>query len=63
MYRIVFKDYPPDLEWYETAENLGSELIPEYEARIAAEAEEEKRAAEEDAELDALEDEEALPPQ
>ena len=51
------------MEWYETAENLGSELIPEYEARIAAEAEEEKRAAEEDAELDALEDEEALPPQ
>ena len=47
--------------WYEPRENVGVELIEQYEARVAAEAAEEQAAAQEDAELDELEDEEAMP--
>ena len=39
LYRIVWKDYPPDVIWYEPAENLGDELLAEYEAALEAEAE------------------------
>ena len=61
LYRIVWKDYPPDVVWYEPRENVGVELIEQYEARAAAEAAEEEASAQEEAELDELEDEEAMP--
>ena len=51
LYRIVWKDYPPDDVWYEPRENVGVELIEQYEARVAAEAAEEEAAAQEEAEL------------
>ena len=61
IYRIVWKDYPPDLVWYEPGENLGDGLIKEFEDRLAAEAEADQQAADEVAELEQLEEEEAMP--
>ena len=61
LYRIVWKDYPPDLVWYEPAENLGSELLSEYEERVVKEAEEDEASAKEDEELEELEELEAMP--
>ena len=49
LYRIVWKDYPPDMLWYEPAENLGDGLLEEYEAGLEAEA---QLDAEEAAELE-----------
>ena len=62
LYRIVWQNYPPDMIWYEPAENIGTGLREEFEARAAAEAAEDEAAAHEDAELEALEEEEAMPP-
>ena len=67
LYRIVWKSsegecYPPDMVWFEPAENLGEGLIAEYEARVAAEEAEDEAAAKEDAELDELEEQEGMPP-
>ena len=59
LYRVVWKDYPPDMIWYEPACNLGSGLVAEFEARVEAEAEAEAAEACEDAELEKLEAEEA----
>ena len=59
LYRVVWRDYPPDLLWYEPAKNLGDGLIEEFEARVAGEAEQDAREAEEEAELAAMEAEEA----
>lgn len=47
--------------WYEPTENLGSGLIKEFEERLAAEAQEDERAAAEEAELDELEEAEVMP--
>ena len=47
--------------WYEPAENIGSDLQQEYEARAAAEAAEDEAAAHDEAELEGLEQEESLP--
>lgn len=62
LYRLVWKNYPPDMVWYEPAANIGSELIEEFEARMAAEAAFDEAEAREDAELDHLEEEDDLPP-
>jgi len=62
LYRIVWKDYPPDLVWYEPAANVGDDLIEDYERRVAAEAAEDEAAAREDAELEELEEEAKMPP-
>ena len=62
LYRIVWKDYPPDLVWYEPAGNVGGGLVDEYEALVAAEAAEDEADALEDAELALLEEEEDMPP-
>ena len=61
LYRVVWKDYPPDLVWYEPSKNLGGGLIAEYEARVTAETAEEEAAAQEEAELDELEAEAGMP--
>ena len=61
LYRIVWVGYPPDVIWYEPAANVGTELVTEYEARIAAEAAEDEAAAREEAELAVLEEEVAMP--
>ena len=68
LYRIVWKDanglsFPPDMIWYEPEANLGSELsaLVEYKARVVAEAEEAAAEREEEAELAAMEEEEAMP--
>jgi hypothetical protein len=62
LYRIVWKDYPPDLVWYEPAGNLGEELIAAFDARMADETAADEAAAREDAELAELENAEAMPP-
>ena len=59
---VPWKDYPPDLVWFEPAENIGEELLADFEARATAEAAEDEAAAHEDAELEELEEEEAMPP-
>jgi hypothetical protein len=61
LYRVVWKTYPPDMVWYEPASNLGAGWVAEYEAGVAVEAAEDEAAAREEAELDELEEEEALP--
>lgn len=64
LYRVVWKDFPPDLVWYEPEDNLAQDLgegyLKEYEARVAAEAAADEESAREDAELEALEEAEAL---
>jgi len=69
LYRIIWQDsdvvsYPPDMVWYEPKEHLGTEneALVEYERRAVEEAEEDARAAREDAELEEMEEQEALPP-
>jgi len=67
LFRIVWKDYPPDMIWYEPAENVGTELREQFEARMAAETAADAQAVREEAELKAelaaLEEAEAMPPQ
>ena len=46
--------------WYEPEDNLGEGYLKEYEARVAAEAAADEESAREDAELEALEEAEAL---
>ncbi|EOD05234.1 hypothetical protein EMIHUDRAFT_198838 [Emiliania huxleyi CCMP1516] len=60
LYRVVWKDFPPDLVWYEPEDNLGEGYLKEYEARVAAEAAADEESAREDAELEELEEAEAL---
>ena len=60
LYRVVWKDFPPDLVWYEPEDNLGEGYLEEYEARVAAEAAADEESAREDAELEELEEAEAL---
>jgi len=60
LYRVVWKDFPPDLVWYEPEDNLGKGYLKEYEARVAAEAAADEESAREDAELEELEEAEAL---
>ena len=57
----MWKDYPPDLVWYEPALNVSSELVAEYETLVAAEAAADEAEALEEAELAVLEEEEAMP--
>eukprot|EP00965_Chrysotila_dentata_P199646 6179514-Pleurochrysis_carterae.AAC.1 len=38
LYRIVWMDYAPDRVWYEPGENLGSELLQQYEQSLPEEA-------------------------
>lgn len=59
LYRVVWHNYPPDMVWYEPAENLGDGLLDEYETRAASEAAEDAREAQEEAELAEMEAEEA----
>ena len=59
LYRIVWKGYPADMAWYEPPENLGEELLAEFEARVAEEEAADAAAAREEAELDELEAEAA----
>jgi hypothetical protein len=59
LYRVVWKDYPPDIVWYEPASNLGEGLVQDYEAAEAAEAAADAAAEQEEAELEALEAEAA----
>ena len=58
----MWEGYPPELVWYEPEENVEGTWISEYEARVVAEAAEEEAAAREEAELDELEEQEAMPP-
>ena len=62
IYRIVWENYPPDLMWYEPEENIGESLLDEYKARLSEDMSQDASIAQEDAELDDLEEEEALPP-
>ena len=55
LYRIVWKDYPPDMLWYEPANNLGDGWLEEYEAGLEAEA---QLDAEEAAELEGEDEDE-----
>ena len=34
----LWKGFPPDMLWYEPAENIGSDFLDEYEAGLEAEA-------------------------
>lgn len=63
LYRLVWKSYPPDMIWYEPACNIGHDLIDEFEARMALEEANDEAEARDEAELDALEEDESLPPQ
>eukprot|EP00966_Prymnesium_polylepis_P252408 5835353-Prymnesium_polylepis.1 len=64
LYRVVWRDFPPDMVWYEPARSLGAELpaLVEFEQRVAEEAAEAAAEEEEEAELAELEAEESLPP-
>ena len=62
LYRIVWKDYPPDLVWYEPKANISGDLIDVYEAQLDQEAKEEEEEAQAQRELDELEAEEEMPP-
>ena len=61
LYRIVWQGYPPDMVWYEPGENLGSELLREFEQSLAADAAADEASAREDAELIDLEKSERMP--
>eukprot|EP00965_Chrysotila_dentata_P038916 1293441-Pleurochrysis_carterae.AAC.1 len=53
---IVRRDYyEPDLVWYEPGENLGSELLQQYEQSLAEEAAANLASAREDADIIDLE--------
>ena len=62
IYRLVWEDYPPDLIWYEPEENIEDTLLEEYKARLSEDESQEAASAQEDAELDDLEEEEDMPP-
>ena len=62
IHRLVWKDYPPDLIWYEPAENIADALLEEYKARLSEDESQKAASAKEDAELDEMEDEEDMPP-
>lgn len=49
LYRIVWKDYPPDMVWYEPAENIGEELRTAFEVCVAEETAADEAAAREEA--------------
>eukprot|EP00965_Chrysotila_dentata_P089391 2951780-Pleurochrysis_carterae.AAC.1 len=51
LYGIVWRDYPPDIVWYEPGENLGSELLQHYKQSLAEKAAAEGASAREDAEI------------
>ena len=61
LYRVVWKDFPPDLVWYEPEDNLG-EGATSRGTRRASRRRGSRRGvgAREDAELEELEEEEAL---
>ena len=62
IYRLVWEDYPPDLIWYEPEENIDDTLLEEYKARLSEDESQEAASAQEDTELDDLEEEEDMPP-
>ena len=62
IYRIVWENYPPDLMWYEPEETIEESLLDEYKARLSEDESQEAASAQEDAELDDLEEEEDMPP-
>lgn len=62
LYRIVWETYSADMLWYEPAKNIGKGLRDEYEATLEAEAAADLAAAQEEAELAEMEEEEAMPP-
>ena len=61
LYRIVWKNYPADMIWYEPPDNIGTSWVELYESQIAGDAEEEAADEAEEEELAVLEDEERLP--
>eukprot|EP00965_Chrysotila_dentata_P116934 3864623-Pleurochrysis_carterae.AAC.9 len=61
-YCIVWQGYPLDMVWYEPGENLGSQLLKEFEQSLAADAAaDEQASAREDAELIDREEWERMP--
>eukprot|EP00965_Chrysotila_dentata_P054111 1795797-Pleurochrysis_carterae.AAC.1 len=58
---IVWQGYPPYMVWYEPGENLGSELIREFELSLSADAAADEASAREDAELIDLEESKRMP--
>ena len=57
IYRLVLQGHPTDMEWWEPRCNISEQALAEYEAAVAIEVAEAEREAEEDAELQTLEEE------
>ena len=63
LYRCVWEDFPPDVVWYEIEANVnGTIAYEQYMEQLANDESEAAAAAQEEAELEELEDEEDLPP-
>ena len=64
LYRCVWEDFSPDVVWYEIKDNIGGTIAYEqYMEQLAKdESGDEAAAAQEDAELDEMDDEEDMPP-
>ena len=63
LYRCVWEDFPPDVVWYEIKDNIdGTIAYEQYMEQLAKDESDEAAAAQEDAELDEMEDEEDMPP-
>ena len=63
LYRCVWEDFPPDVVWYEIEANIdGTIAYEQYMEQLANDESEAAAAAQEEAELEELEDEEDLPP-
>ena len=66
LYRVVWEDFPPDMEWYEPKANIeandgGAALLEAFAAAAAADEAAEAAEAAAEAELEAIEEEETMP--
>ena len=62
LYRCVWEDFPPDVVWYETEANVdGTIAYEQYLEQLANDESEAAAAAQEEAELAEMEDEEDMP--
>lgn len=51
VYRLVFKGFPPDMEWWEPRSSVGTAALDEYEAALASEQAQREAEEAEEAEL------------
>lgn len=62
LYRTIWADFPPDLLWYEPIEYVkDTEAFREYKRQLELEAQQDAGYAQEEADLEQMEEDEDLP--